>query len=554
MNFIKKIISALIICVTLAPTAILAENEKSVIYYPDNTLYGYSVHGDIALYNSNHTDFNSCIEKIVNQFKQIPYSDDELPLSIDISEFTLPADDINDFKEQLGYALQIEHPELFFLAGYFMVQHNNNILTSISMEDISVKNDNGEIITLHPYSMSKTEIKRRQSIIDAETRKILSYINNDMTPLEKALTVHDYIIANYSYDTRVYIDNTLASRRLDTMVMQKTGVCEGYTRLFGYMMDILEIPWAPVPSEKHTHIWNKIQLDGNWYHIDLTYDDPLFSDSSSFIPISSIVYHKYFLLSDNAIKNIDNGHTAWNDETIYPANDNTYDSYFLHTNPRQLAYDDGNWYYFDTENRLCSIDVNSISGNPEILYEDSSSFTWRYVNKYSSLVKYRGNLFFNSDNTLYKYNIQSGNTEVFYTHTFDNKNIYGLHIQNDTVYLEIADNINNGVSETISLPLIEYPIYSVSASQYGHSDTINISVDNSDIQNIAENSDILYVAEYKDNILVNITQKKVTDIEHSFEYTLADICSEEIKVFVWNEAYMPLSDFCAVELNTEKME
>lgn len=550
MQIIKRIISAFLICATLAPTAALADSEKSIICYPDNMPYGHYIQNDIALYNSQQTDFDGCIEEIVTRFKQIPYSDDEMPLSIDISKFSLPSGSINAFNEQLSYALQFEHPELFFLSGYFMSHYNNDIITSISMQDIQTENNEGETVTLHPYSMTKDEIKLRQSIIDAEARKILSYIDNSMTPLEKALTAHDYIVSNYEYD------NTLTSRRLDTMVMQKTGVCEGYTRLFGYMMDILDIPWAPVPSIKHAHIWNKIQLDGKWYHIDLTYDDPTHENSSAYVSPSSQTYHKYFLLSDNAIKTIDNGHTEWNDENIYIADDTTYDDYFLHEYPRQLAYDDGNWYYFDTENNLCSVDVNSISGDPDIVYTSSSSFGWRYNGKYSSLVKYRGDLYFNSKNAVYKYNLRSGNTDVFYTHAFDNKNknIYGLHINNDTIYLEIADDINNGITETAPLTLIEYPLYSVSASQIGHSDIVNISVDNSNIQNIAEYGDTLYIAEYRDNTLVNITQQQVKNIDHLFEYTLSDNTSKQLNVFVWNGAYMPLADFCEIHLSADVNE
>lgn len=43
------------------------------------------------------------------------------------------------------------------------------------------------------------------------------------------------------------------------------------------------------------HIWNLAEIDGNYYHIDATFDDPT-PDRYGFVS------HKYFLLSDSAIK------------------------------------------------------------------------------------------------------------------------------------------------------------------------------------------------------------------------------------------------------------
>ena len=55
-------------------------------------------------------------------------------------------------------------------------------------------------------------------------------------------------------------------------------VCEGYTRAFKVLCDHFGIACAIVSGKAHTystigHAWNAVNLDGNWYMIDTTWDD-----------------------------------------------------------------------------------------------------------------------------------------------------------------------------------------------------------------------------------------------------------------------------------------
>lgn len=537
MKVIKKIFSTLIICAMLTPTIVLAENEGKILVTTDAlNIYEASpvVDTDITLFGTDSDNINSCVNYIIEQFAA-----DTPAKTIDISSYKIPVSEQQTLFNQLQYSVMHKHPEIFFLLneqGLFnlSIDFNDGVIGTLFMEYVD---DDGN--TIRYYTRSNEEIQTGRESIRKEKEHILSYIDDDMTSLEKALTVHDYIVENYKYDY------SYESRTLDTMVMQKTGVCQGYTYLFGYMMDTLGIPWTTVPSQLHNHIWNKIQLNGKWYHVDVTFDDPS-RNIDSYISPSSQVYHNYFLLSDSAIKNIDRDHTIWNDETIYTADDKTYDNYFLHGNPRQLVYNNRNWYYFDVSNNLCRIDVNSISGNPKTLYKHSADFeSWRYTGKYSSLVKYGDSLYFNSKDTLYRYNTRSGNVKKVYTHEFDNKNynIYGLHITDDTAYLEAADNINYGIEYTIEVPLEDYGAYS-SAIDYTDG-TANISITkNNNSYEIGE-YDMVYIAEYNLGKLVNITSSALKDVDAEFTYDVKDNTATELKVFVWNDLNSPLAELAS---------
>ena len=48
-----------------------------------------------------------------------------------------------------------------------------------------------------------------------------------------------------------------------------------------------------------THVWNAIYLDGKWYHLDLTWDDPVTSDGSD------ILSDDYFMISTNKLLSLE---------------------------------------------------------------------------------------------------------------------------------------------------------------------------------------------------------------------------------------------------------
>lgn len=114
--------------------------------------------------------------------------------------------------------------------------------------------------------------------------------------------VHDYLIDNVEYDTtisRPHIYNVYGA------LVNKQAVCEGYARAFKYIMDNLGINCTLVigkgtNSEGRTenHAWNYVQLNGNWYAIDCTWDDPVTSGGGW---VSQASKYKYFLKGANTI-------------------------------------------------------------------------------------------------------------------------------------------------------------------------------------------------------------------------------------------------------------
>ena len=60
------------------------------------------------------------------------------------------------------------------------------------------------------------------------------------------------------------------------------------------------------------HIWNLVNLDGTWYHLDLTWDDPV----TVGIPDLNLLEHSFFMISTKELLNYNTGEHVF-DQNIY---------------------------------------------------------------------------------------------------------------------------------------------------------------------------------------------------------------------------------------------
>ena len=111
--------------------------------------------------------------------------------------------------------------------------------------------------------------------------------------------VHDYLVENIEYDTSLSQSNIY---NVYGALVNGRAVCEGYARSFKYLMDELGIPCTLVigtgtnsQGQTENHAWNYVQLNGTWYAIDCTWDDPV--SSTGYVSQSS--RYRYFLKGSN---------------------------------------------------------------------------------------------------------------------------------------------------------------------------------------------------------------------------------------------------------------
>lgn len=134
-------------------------------------------------------------------------------------------------------------------------------------------------------------------IYECATQTISEIIDNDMPEVEKAKVIHDYIIKNAKYDEDAL--NEFEEKNPDSaspygFFKNKKCICLGYTLTFQLLTRMVGIDCIVVHSYAYNgeeHSWNMVNIDGKWYHVDVTWDDPIPDNNS-------IMLDSYFCVSD----------------------------------------------------------------------------------------------------------------------------------------------------------------------------------------------------------------------------------------------------------------
>ena len=177
-----------------------------------------------------------------------------------------------------------------------------NVKTSIS--------DSGEITFKVFYLYDQKEIND----INTKVNGIInSIIKDNMDDTQKIKTIHDYIIKNAKYDVERNLtgNSNYKSYNAYGPLFQGFATCNGYTDLMAIFLtkmgfDNYKIANNPeeISYSATGHIWNAVNVDGKWLHLDLTWDDPVSNDGKDYL------FHTYFLKTTEEIKDADQGDTV----------------------------------------------------------------------------------------------------------------------------------------------------------------------------------------------------------------------------------------------------
>lgn len=140
------------------------------------------------------------------------------------------------------------------------------------------------------------EIERINERVD----EILKEQVKDETDIRKIIEIlHDYIISNSTYDKdrADYNNIKFSSNKATGVLFEGYGVCSGYTDAMAIFLDHYNIPNFELSSENH--VWNVVQIDGKWLHLDLTWDDPIITNGDS------IISHDFFLIDTETLLSLD---------------------------------------------------------------------------------------------------------------------------------------------------------------------------------------------------------------------------------------------------------
>ncbi|BDD43032.1 hypothetical protein GUT189_13650 [Streptococcus ruminantium] len=225
-------------------------------------------------------------------------------------------DGSDDVTEQVNWYVQTRYPEeKVYQAGEFVKGENNSQLLQLDSNG-TVKNLNNQEKTqrvelwanynqhLYHASVKLPGIKEMEAIRQDEAANKMAddIIKNfaDLSDVEKVKAAHDWLVENVHYVDRPGEDQTAYSA-----LVERQTVCAGYANALKLMLDKMGIPNHTKMGKitgGELHLWNIVELDGKWYHVDATWDYP----GNSTRPYSQDRGYnhknKYFLIHDQDFK------------------------------------------------------------------------------------------------------------------------------------------------------------------------------------------------------------------------------------------------------------
>ncbi|MEH6938322.1 transglutaminase domain-containing protein [Bacillus sp. JJ664] len=249
--------------------------------------------------SNEYEDYNEIAEQISEIFKQKQYFYVNVR-NIDISgELEL---EYNYSKEEVSTYLKMSDQELKKLA---IEKIRTSILNNVKLTDLSfyskdnttiiklvedVKASNVDYFNSDPYEayFGKIEfyfdnpnpefLKSKTLKIQNAMHPIINEASKLNTNFDKVKYIHDYVVNLAHYDYENYLNDTVPMDSYSPygILINKTGVCNGYALTMYFLLNYSGVKTEYVSGvvNGNGHAWNLVNLDGEYYYLDATWDDP----------------------------------------------------------------------------------------------------------------------------------------------------------------------------------------------------------------------------------------------------------------------------------------
>ncbi len=221
--------------------------------------------------------------------------------------------------EEITVDKQVDERDIFIAFSAFKYDNPGAFWVSDTFSTGRVNNTT--VIHLNSY-YPPDELTEKRRQFDDRVEKIISPLGGGNSSYELELYLHDYLIDNCSYDKSAAdsIDNNGGGKSLGRYfesfsaygaVVNGAAVCQGYTDALGYLLSCVGVESSQITgkSQGANHVWNTVLIDGEWYHVDSTWDDCV-SEAST---------HDYFNITDDQIRSdhyIEKSFKEFSDEEI----------------------------------------------------------------------------------------------------------------------------------------------------------------------------------------------------------------------------------------------
>ncbi len=152
------------------------------------------------------------------------------------------------------------------------------------------------------------------AVFEACQRILDEIVTPDMTGYQRELAVNDWMVLNAQYDPAELSSHPVGTPDPDNdnpygFLTHGVGICLGYATTFQLFMDLLGIECITVRGFAYgwteEHAWNMVRLEGDWYCVDVTWNDPVYT---GWTPDEETVFrdaHNYFNVTSAYMRDTD---------------------------------------------------------------------------------------------------------------------------------------------------------------------------------------------------------------------------------------------------------
>ncbi len=257
-------------------------------------------------------------------------------------------------------AVRADHPELFWLESGFEYRTE------------TMSYNEKTTVTLTGYGdWSERMLSKQTQEVEAVALGILREAMTYETDYERAVFVHDYLVnmTTYSFesDERYSIYGCLVDRAC---------VCAGYAKTYQYLLQRLGISCGYTVGEANggSHAWNFVELDGAYYWVDVTWDDPI-SETPELL-------HRYCFVTTEMLERT---HTISDEENLFiPVCDTMDCNFYVQEDSYFTAYDDAVTAAIAAgKKELCFSNAAAYEETLADLIEEHNMWTYLPADRYS---------------------------------------------------------------------------------------------------------------------------------------------------------------------------
>lgn len=220
---------------------------------PSTEYYGYVLLGQEANGAQLQTAYRRLVAGIEAMEDVITINDDTVQLT-------------SDELLKVWRYYRLDYPQHFWPDGGFSYEEGTGILNAIVL-----------------YRMDKATRDSRRADMEKTVEELLTGVSGSWSDYQRELAIHDALCARVTYR-----DDGQSAHNADGALIEGVAVCEGYAEAFQYLMYRAGIQCLGVIGTvaEGDHKWNAVHVDGNYYYVDVTWDDPGGTQST--------VTHSYF--------------------------------------------------------------------------------------------------------------------------------------------------------------------------------------------------------------------------------------------------------------------